>query len=109
MDVSRFDKKNFSPEQILGSGLVPDPYLNIQHNIKVLAETNYEADNREKVLDEKLDKVCGNIADILAHYAKHRLANGGTKKIDEYLGKAAMKQLYENRLMAKYASEGKYR
>ena len=103
MDLSRFDKRNFTPEQILGSGLTPDPYFNIQHNIQVLAETNKEADNKEKLLDEKLDKVCGNIADILAHYAKHTLVQGKHTSIDDYLGKAAMKQLYENRLMAKYA------
>jgi len=108
MDLSRFDKTNFSTEQILGSGLRPDANFNIQHNLKVLTETNQEADNRDKVLDEKLSRVCGNIADILAHYAKHTLVNGKHTSIDNYLGKVAMKQLYENRLMAKYASEQKF-
>ena len=105
MDLSRFDKANFTPEQILGSKLKPDTNFNIRHNLQVLTETNQEADNRERVLDEKLSRVCGNIADILAHYAKHTLVQGKHTSIDDYLGKVAMKQLYENRLMAKYASD----
>lgn len=108
MDLTRFKKENFTPEQIYGSGLTPDSNFSVQHNIKVLTLTNQEADNREKVLDEKLSKVCGNIADILAHYAKHTLDKGIHTSIDDYVGKAAMKQLYENRLMAKYATEQKF-
>lgn len=105
MDLSRFDKKNFSQEQILGSGLRPDPNFSVSHNVKVLMETNMEADNREKLLDEKLAKVCGNIADILGHYAKATMDKGKHISIDDYVGRSAMKQLYENRLMAKYASD----
>ena len=103
MDLSRFDKKNFSEEQILGSGLRADINFNIRHNLQILEETNREADNRERVLDEKLAKVCGNIADILAHYAKATMDRGKHVSIDDYVGRSAMKQLYENRLMAKYA------
>ena len=105
MDLARFDKTNFTAQQINGSGLRPDYNFNVRHNAQVLAETNREADNRERALDEQLDKMCGNVADILAHYARHTLIEGKHTSIDKYIGKVAMKSLYENRLMAKYASD----
>ena len=101
MDLSRFDKKNFSADQILGAGLKPDTNFSVSHNVKVLMETNMEMDKREELLDKKLSESCGNIADILAHYAKATLDRGEHKSIEQYLGKAMMKKLYGDRLFSK--------
>ena len=89
----------------MGSNLSPDSNFSVMHNMQVLAETNKEADNREAVLDRKLSEACGNAADILAHYARRTLVDGKHISIDDYVGRSAMKQLYENRLMAKYAMD----
>lgn len=103
--MKRVHIKDFTPEQIYGSGLKPDRNFSYEHNIRVLEETSRENYKRHFDLSEKIKKAAGDISDILAHYAKYTLDKGGGKKIDDYLGRELAKKLFGDRLNAKLSLE----
>jgi hypothetical protein len=78
----------------------PDSNFSPERNFKVIAETVTEYEKMRYGIDPKVAREAGNRADILASYGCYRF-NRGTKKIEDYLGKELMAELYGEKLMQK--------
>ncbi len=79
----------------------PDSNFSARRNYQIIQETIDENEKWQKVADAKLDAKAGNTADMLAAYGMYRLGRGGTKKVEDYLGKEVMAQIYGEKLMSK--------
>ena len=79
----------------------PDANFSAKRNYQILEETMRENDEREARVDAVVKRNAENVADILASYGVYRLGSGGTKKVEDYLGKEWMKKVYGDRLYEK--------
>ena len=52
-------------------------------------------------LQKEVQENAGNVADILASFAKYKLDDGKGKQLEEWLGKENIKRLYGDRLVEK--------
>lgn len=79
----------------------PDPDFSPEHNRAVIQETLDEAEKRRKGVSDKTKQASENIGDILASFAKYKFDLGGGKKIEDYLGKKRMAEIYGEKLLEK--------
>lgn len=77
--------KNYSPEK----------------NYAVIAKVLKDNDKMQSALHPDVEKNAGNVADILASFAKYKLDIGGGKQIEEWLGRERMKKIYGDKLLEK--------
>lgn len=79
----------------------PDPDFSPEHNYAVIRGT---IEKYEKMRYGVADTVRANAedrADILASFAKYKLDLGGEKKIEQFLGKKRMAEIYGEKLIEK--------
>jgi hypothetical protein len=79
----------------------PDRNFSPERNYAIINETIKEYEKMRYGVDPNVTKAAGNVADIMACYGVYRLGGGGTKKLEQYLGKDWMKRIYGERLMDK--------
>lgn len=76
----------------------PDPKFSPERNYKVISDTIVEYEKARYGIDPKVQAAAADRADILTSYGIYRF-NRGTKKIEEYLGREMMAQIYGEKLM----------
>lgn len=79
----------------------PDPDFSPEHNRAVIQQTIDEYEKLRYGVADKTKRDSQDRADILASFAKYKLDLGGEKKIEGYLGKARMRELYGEKLFQK--------
>jgi hypothetical protein len=79
----------------------PDRNFSAQRNYQIIQETINDNEKWQLAADRKLERKVGNTADMLASYGMYRLGRGGTKKVEDYLGKDLMAKIYGEKLMSK--------
>lgn len=79
----------------------PDKTFNRQRNYAVINQVLAENDKMQRSIDPKVQENAGNVADILASFAKYKLDIGGGKQIEEWLGKSWMTRIYGDKLIEK--------
>lgn len=81
----------------------PDPDFSYQKNYATIKK--FLADNDKlqdpNYIDPEVEKNAGNIADILASFAKYKLDIGKGKKLEEWLGKYELTKIYGEKLIEK--------
>lgn len=78
-------KSNFSPER----------------NYAIINQVLAENDKMQTEVKDEVKKNAGNVADILASFAKYKLDIGGGKQMEEWLGKKALHAIYGDKLVEK--------
>lgn len=79
----------------------PDKNFSPQRNYAVIQSVLAENDHMQRMIDPKVEKNAGNVADILASFAKYKLDIGGGKQIEQYLGPHWMTKIYGEKLIEK--------
>src|SRR5258708_4433466 len=79
----------------------PDSDFSAERNYKVIEEVIAENDRMQTKLNGEVKENAGNVADILAHFAKYKLDQGGGKKLEGYLGKHWQTKIYSEKLIEK--------
>ena len=79
----------------------PDPNFSVERNFQVINGVLAENDKMQRTLRGKVKANAGNVADILASFAKYKLDDGGEKKLERWLGKSWMTKIYGEKLIEK--------
>lgn len=79
----------------------PDPNFSPEHNFAVIQETIDEYEKNRYGVNEKVQDAAADRADILASFAKYKLDNGGEKKLEQWLGKKRLAEIYGEQLTEK--------
>ena len=79
----------------------PDSNFSPERNFYVIDQVLKENDEMQKKLHDTVKENAGNVADILSSFAKYKLALGGEKKIEGWLGREWMKKIYGDKLLEK--------
>lgn len=79
----------------------PDPDFSPEHNYAVIQKTIEDYEKMRYGIDEKVQRAAEDKADILASFAKYKLDQGGEKKIEQFLGKKRMAEIYGEKLLEK--------
>lgn len=80
-----------------------DKNYSYQKNYAVVKRFLKEQDRLQdpSYIDRKVNDNAGDIADVLASFAKYKLDIGGGKHIEEWLGKERLGRIYGERLVEK--------
>ena len=92
---------DFSPENWHLYEIEPDPDFSPEHNYAVMQDIIDEAKKLRVGLSDKVVRSSEDRADMLSSFAKYKLDDGGGKQIEEFLGKARMKEIYGAKLFEK--------
>src|SRR5579859_4908557 len=79
----------------------PDKHFSAKRNYAIIDQVIKENEQMQVKLQKEVQENAGNVADILASFAKYKLDEGKPKQLEEWLGKEHMKKLYGDRLMDK--------
>ncbi|MDE1866620.1 MAG: hypothetical protein KGI08_02770 [Thaumarchaeota archaeon] len=94
-----YELKDFSSDNWKLYEVNPDPDFHPEKNYAVIRKIIKEAYKRHNSLDEKVLKASGNVADILASFAKYKLDKDGSKQIEKWLGNYELAKIYGEKLM----------
>lgn len=101
MQKQHFSIQDFSEDNYKYYVEKPDADFSPEHNYAVIQQTIEEYEKLRFGVADKVKDASSDRADILSSFAKYKLDNGGEKKIEQFLGKARMKQIYGDRLFEK--------
>lgn len=101
MKQSHFTLKDFNPDNWHLYVEKPEEDFSAEKNYAVIQETIEEYEKMRYGVDEKVQIAAADRADILASFAKYKLDLGGEKKIEEWLGKKRMNEIYGEKLVEK--------
>lgn len=93
--------QDFSPDNYKLYIEKPDKNFSKERNYAVIDQVLKENAEMQIKVDDQVKKAAGNVADILAHFAKYKLDIGGGKQIEQYLGKHWMSKIYGEKLIEK--------
>lgn len=93
--------KDFSSDNYRLRVEKPDKDFSPRRNYHVISQVLAENDRMQTQVHEDVVKNAGNVADILANFAKYKLDIGGEKQIEEYLGRGWMTKIYGDKLIEK--------
>ncbi len=79
----------------------PDKNFSPKRNYAIIAQVLAENDKMQNRVDPRVVKNAGNVADILASFAKYKLDIGGGKQLEGWLGKQWMTKIYGEKLIEK--------
>jgi hypothetical protein len=79
----------------------PNKNFSPQKNYAVISQVIAENDKMQTEISGKVKENAGNVADILSSFAKYKLDIGGSKQIEQWLGKSWMTKIYGERLIDK--------
>ncbi len=80
---------------------VEDVKFSPERNRQVINQVIVENDKMQRQLHDKVEKNAGNVADILASFAKYKLDLDGGKQLEQWLGKSWMTKIYGDKLIEK--------
>lgn len=101
MSQKHFTITDFNEDNWHLYNLEPDPDFSPEHNYAVIRETIEDYEKMRYGIDEKVQAAAEDRADILAAFAKYKLDLGGEKKIEQFLGKKRMNEIYGEKLLEK--------
>lgn len=101
MSKKHFDITDFSSDNYRYYVEKPDPDFSPEHNYAVIQQTIDEYEQMRNGLTDKTKAASEDRADILASFAKYKLDQGGEKKVEEWLGKQRINELYGEALLEK--------
>ena len=79
----------------------PDKDFSVERNQRVISQVLKENDKMQTEINDSVKKNAGNVADILASFAKYKLDEGKGKQIEQWLGKHWMTKIYGEKLIEK--------
>jgi hypothetical protein len=79
----------------------PDKDFSPAKNKSVIDGVLKENDKMQRELNKEVKTNAGNVADILASFAKYKLDLGGGKQLEQWMGKDGMKRIYGEKLLEK--------
>ena len=79
----------------------PDRNFSPQRTEVIINQVLKENDEMQTKVRDSVQKNAGNVADILASFAKYKLDEGKGKQIEEWLGPHWMAKIYGDKLIEK--------
>lgn len=100
-DKAHLELKDFSSDNYHLLIEKPEKNFSPKRNYEVIKGVLAENDKMQRCINPKVARNAGNVADILASFAKYKLDIGGEKKIEGWLGKSWMNKIYGEKLLEK--------
>lgn len=79
----------------------PDKNFSRARNLACIQYVIEEGKRRRNTIDPIVAKNAGNVADIIASFAKYKLDRDGGKKLEQWLGRGWMTRVYGEKLVEK--------
>ncbi len=79
----------------------PDAHFSPERNYAVLKKVIADNDKLHYAMNPKVHRASQDRADMIASYGTYRLGRGGTKKLEDYMGRDRMKQIYGEKIFEK--------